>query len=290
VCVIGEQGLGDELFFLRYAPRLADIAQAVTYRADPRLATLLARAAGFERLAPAAEDTRAADVRLLAGDLPLALGFAPQSALAHAAGAFRRALPRELARCTRVFWPEPAPPLAITPMAERVRELRTRLAACGPAPYVGITWRAGTAPEQQSGGSWALYKSVELTALGGALRAARGTLLSLQRKPAQDETQTLARALGRPLHDFSGVNDDLEEMLALLSLIDDYVGPSNTNMHLRAAAGRTARVLVPSPAEWRWLRSGSASPWFPGFSIYRQSPQGDWSHALHALARDMAHD
>ena len=76
-------------------------------------------------------------------------------------------------------------------------------------------------------------------------------------------------------------------MLALLALIDDYVGVSNTNMHLRAAAGKTARVLVPCPAEWRWMASGS-SPWFPGFGIYRQALNGRWEDALTALRRDIS--
>lgn len=52
------------------------------------------------------------------------------------------------------------------------------------------------------------------------------------------------------------VNDDLEQMLALPSMIDDYIGVSNTNMHLCAAVGRSARVPVPSPAEWRWMAAG----------------------------------
>ena len=43
-------------------------------------------------------------------------------------------------------------------------------------------------------------------------------------------------------------------MLALLSLIDEYVGVSNTNMHLRAGVGKTAKVLVPAP------RSGAGWP------------------------------
>ena len=73
----------------------------------------------------------------------------------------------------------------------------------------------------------------------------------------------------------------------MVALIDDYVGVSNTNMHLRAAAGKTARVLVPCPAEWRWMASGS-SPWFPGFGIYRQALNGRWEDALTALRRDIS--
>jgi hypothetical protein len=89
------------------------------------------------------------------------------------------------------------------------------------------------------------------------------------------------------VHDLSALNEDLEAMLALLALVDEYVGVSNTNMHLRAGVGRTARVLVPQPPEWRWMAVGEASPWFPGFRVYRQHVDGEWRDALARLSRDL---
>jgi hypothetical protein len=76
-------------------------------------------------------------------------------------------------------------------------------------------------------------------------------------------------------------------MLALMSVADDYVGVSNTNVHLRAGAGRTARVLVPWPPEWRWTRDLPRSPWFPDFPLYRASKEGGWSEALARLASEL---
>ena len=35
------------------------------------------------------------------------------------------------------------------------------------------------------------------------------------------------------------------------------------------------------------MATGSESPWFPGMKIYRQAPDGDWSRAFEALARDL---
>jgi hypothetical protein len=58
-------------------------------------------------------------------------------------------------------------------------------------------------------------------------------------------------------------------------------------MHLRAGIGRTARVLVPRPAEWRWFPAGDESPWFPGFRIYRQRVDGDWGSAFNNVGRDL---
>jgi ADP-heptose:LPS heptosyltransferase len=100
---------------------------------------------------------------------------------------------------------------------------------------------------------------------------------------------SFAAALGRPVADFTAVNEDLEQMLALLALIDDYVGVSNANMHLRAAVGRQARVLVPAPAEWRWMAAG-ASPWFAGFGVYRQALDASWKDALAALRGDLSRE
>jgi hypothetical protein len=120
-----------------------------------------------------------------------------------------------------------------------------------------------------------------------ALRGVAGTLISVQRNPRADDTERLAALVGRPVHDLSETNEDLEEMLALLAVFDDYVGVSNTNMHLRAGTGKTAKVLMPWPAEWRWMISGRESPWFPGFRIYRQRADGDWKEALTTLAADL---
>ncbi len=76
-------------------------------------------------------------------------------------------------------------------------------------------------------------------------------------------------------------------MLALLALLDDYVTVSNTNVHLRAGAGRTSRVLVPNPPEYRWMAEGDESPWFQGSTVYRQRLDGDWGAAFQALSKDL---
>ncbi len=128
-------------------------------------------------------------------------------------------------------------------------------------------------------------KTVPLEALGAALRPIRATWISVQRLPVAGEREALAAALGGPVHDFSAANDDLEEMLALLSLVDDYIGVSNLNAHLRGAVERSMQVLVPHPPEWRWGIEGDRSPWFPGMRVLRQAQDGDWSTALASLAR-----
>jgi hypothetical protein len=55
---------------------------------------------------------------------------------------------------------------------------------------------------------------------------------------------------------------------------------------MMAGLGRTARVLVPYPPEWRWMSEGS-SPWFPGFTLYREPQSRGWTAPLAQLRSDL---
>lgn len=293
VCLVGEQGLGDELFFLRYAPLLKARGCRVTYHGGAKLASILARCPALDQAQPGIDSLVPADHTVLIGDLPYLLDDYPESTRLAASS---RQVERRPSTGTanwadswraRAFWPELPPALPLHPVAERAAVVSGRLRQFGPPPYVGLTWRAGTDIQMQRGRVWQLFKEMPFEPLAAALRRVEGTLISVQRNPRAGETDKLAALVGKPVHDFSAANEDLEEMLALLAVLDDYVGVSNTNMHLRAGTSKTARVLMPWPAEWRWMIAGHESPWFPGFHIYRQKPDGRWNEALTRLASDL---
>jgi Flp pilus assembly protein TadD len=252
----GEQGVGDVLFFLRFAPGLARRGAKLRFWGDARLLPMLRRTGLFAELVPAQDPAGAAPQERLVwvGDLPGFLGMGTE-------------------------FPSPFP-LAADPA--RKRSVEERLALLGPPPYVALTWRAGL----ERRGKAILAKAIEPAALGTALRGVAGTWVSVQRQPRAGELDALSAAAGVPVHDLSGANDDLEEMLALMAAVDEYVGVSNTNMHLRAGTGRAGRVLVPYPPEWRWV-GGGGSRWFPGFHVYRAAGANDWADALAALERDL---
>ena len=164
----------------------------------------------------------------------------------------------------------------------RVAKWRDTLEQAGPHPWIGITWRAGLPSLAHHRG---LSKNVPPAALAAAVAPLQGTVLSLQRNALPDDIALSCAALGRGIVDLAAANADLEDALALVSLLDRHVGVSNTNMHLAALSGGTADVLVPFPPEWRWGAEGGATPWFPGFRVHRQRRDGDWTQALAEIAR-----
>lgn len=288
IVLVREQGLGDEIFFLRFARVLLANGARITYRGSNKIRSLIERCGTALEIVAENASLPPSDAAMLLGDLPHALSAFPASEWRPAAERDEKAGVGVFPMRVSVFWPRVPDTLRIRPLETNVAHMRQRLNHAGAAPYIGVTWRAGTsAHEQQGDAAWNLRKEVALESLAGSLRDLPGTFVALQRNPRAGEVEALSGFLGRPVHDFSALNEELENMLAALTLIDEYVGVSSTNMHLRAAAGKPARVLVPCPAEWRWLASGPASPWFPGFLIYRQSPDGDWSSGLAKLRADL---
>lgn len=286
VLVRREQGIGDEIFFLRHLPALKARGAHVMVYASAKIAALISRSGAADAVFPDFSPPPPADIQILCGDLPHALHALSTSALPFCDKPCT--VQRDFPVWIGAHWPQPVSTLRIAPLPDARARVLAALAQAGPPPYLGLTWRAGTAAHEQLGQHWVLSKNIALDALGSALQSWPGTLIALQRHPAAGEIEQLSAASGRPLADFTAMNETLEDMLALLDCIDDYVGVSNTNMHLRAATGKIARVLVPNPAEWRWMHWGRQSPWFRGFRIYRQSLQGDWQAALAELAQDLA--
>jgi tetratricopeptide (TPR) repeat protein len=191
----------------------------------------------------------------------------------------------DLAYALQLLSREALPP----PLALRVDEAaraRTRqlLAQCGPPPYVGITWRAGSEPDSAAPAPWSpLSKEAPLTGMLAALGEFEGTVLAMQRKV---DAQELAGA--RPgVVDLSAHVGDLALTLALLAELDEYLCVPNTHMHMRIGAGGGCRILEPFPPDWRLEASGSTSCWYPGSRVYRQTRDGDWRAALDALREDL---
>lgn len=256
VIVERDQGLGDEIFFLRFMAEVRRRGARTCYIADPRLVPMLQRADLADEIVGTKQEADG-DIALHVGDLPYATDLKDNDEL--------------------------PPPVIIPPDPDRVAVIQQRLADFGPPPYIGVTWRAGTAGRRD-----AIFKEVPAEDFASTLKGINGTFIALQRLPAPGEIEEFSAVLGAPLHDLTALNEALEDIFALSGLLDEYVCVSNTNVHFRTAQGKSCRVLVPHPPEFRWMVEGNESPWFPGTGIYRQSRDGDWSAALTALKTDLS--
>ncbi len=252
-----EQGIGDELFFLRYAPRLLDLVTSLDYLVTPKIAPLVKQQ---EFLANVLENERDIDRNY---DLTISVGDLPY-----------------LFKSEEEYYP---PSLSLKPDSRLEAEVEKCLKDAGPPPYYGITWRAGQQVEKL------LFKQMPVEKLWETVKDLPGTILILQRNPTSEEIEKLgALKTDQNVIDMSTYNENIPKLLALLNLLHEYIGVSNTNVHLRQALGKPSHVFVEFPAEWRWMIQGNESPWFPGCSIYRQLPNKNWAQAVSHCKKELS--
>ncbi len=258
ILIYRDQGLGDEIFFMRFVPELKARGASVTYSGQSQLTPIFKRLDFIDTVLDENRDlvVDVPDFKYSAGDLPYLLGMKSDN--------------------------DTPSSIELSILPSKAKEIDQLLPRLGPPPYIGLTWRAGIQKRNR------LSKIVPQGPLAESLVSIDATFVSLQRNPYDGEIKMLGQNMGQPLHDLSDLNEDLELMLALLDRLNFYICVSNTNTHLRAGLGKRCHVLVPNPADYRWMHSGSESPWFPGSKIFRENHQDGWASALKDLSTEFA--
>lgn len=251
---VNEQGIGDEIFFLRFLPEICRLGAHVSYSPYEKM---------LETIEPWAKKY---DIDLYPNSIPT--------------------------HYDHIFAVCDAPLLAqhrTAPVPDSIRlevnldlkqEIENQFRDY-PRPWIGLTWRGGTKGDEKT-----LYKFVPLKGLLETLHHIPGTFFDLTRVADEEDQEIIEQYFPSTIVKTGDLCDNLESSLCLMSMLDDYIGVSNTNMHLLASIDKGARVLMTSLPEYRWGTSG-CSPWFKDFTVYRQEIGGDWASAFSTLRADM---
>ncbi len=256
VAVFADQGLGDEIFFLRFVPLLNSKGIFISYLPSAKLAPLLKCSS-----LPLVLEKQGATYWQLEPDLTLAvsdLGW-----LANKIG----------------IQPSGAPLLFDRAVLQKIDSAKRNDSSS--RPKIGITWRAGDPSKANS-----LSKEVALPQLLQSLKGLDVELVVLQRNPKIGEVQYIKANWENAVIDASKANDDLCEVASVLSSLDHYVGVSNTNVHIGAGLQLPTSVLLPAEGDFRWML-GERSTWFPDIPLYRESLSDGWKPALLALREEL---
>lgn len=260
ILVIKDQGIGDELFFLRFMPQFRSKGVKIDYLPSKKLIPVLNSVDIVDNILKNMPNKSEYFMCLSVGDLPYLLDHQDDSQ-------------------------NPAP-LTLNVNDSAVKTVENILKEFGPPPYIGLTWRAGGIVNNSRTGSY--LKEIDLDSLCKSIENLPGTIIAIQKNALHSEFDYISKQLNRPVLDTSIYHDDLEKILALLKLIDVYITVSNTNVHLREGLNKTSHVFVCSPPEWRWQENVTVSSWFPNSIIYRQSPDGSWANAISTLQKNLS--
>jgi tetratricopeptide (TPR) repeat protein len=243
-----EQGDGDTLQFVRYAPLVKRLGATVLLHCRRSLAALLTTCQGVDSVHVTGDPTPKFDYHVPLLSLP---------------GIFQTELDTIPAQVPYIWPPE-----------ELVGRWRGELPAGGPLK-VGIVWRGSPMHRRDRRRSIPLEHFAPLASIDGV------QLYSLQVGGGNDELRTFSAA--DRVIDLAGRIESFQDTAAIMRNLDLVVSCDSAPIHLAGALGVNVWAALPFSADWRWLSGREDSPWYPTLRLFRQTALGDWSAVFAAL-------
>jgi tetratricopeptide (TPR) repeat protein len=245
ILLYAEQGLGDTLQFVRYAPLVKSLGAMVIVECQRPLRPLLASCAGVDRLVAHGDELPAFDTHAPLLSLP---------------GILRTALDSVPAAVPYLA----AMPALVEAWGEKLRDLR--------GFKVGINWQG-----RPGAGSWRA-RNVPLRQFA-ALAAMEGVrLVSLQKGPGRGELAEVREhfPVFDPGEDVDQAAGAFMDSAAIMMHLDLVITSDTAVPHLAGALGVPVWVALPFAPDWRWMLDRPDSPWYPTMRLFRQRERGDW--------------
>lgn len=249
ILLYGEQGLGDVIQFVRYAPLVAQRGARVLLYCPPRLAGLLRRLPDVAEVVPTDRPAPETDWICPLLDLPGVLGTDIDS--------IPGACP---------YLPSRTPASRLLPATRQFR--------------VGIVWAGNPANHRDR------HRSCRVDDFAPLLDLAGTEFLSFQVGPRAAELRNsgwrgLIGEAGDQLAPFEATADALAE-------VDLVITVDTAMAHLAGALGRPVWTLLAFAPDWRWLLGRIDTPWYPTMRLFRQPAPNDWAGAFRAVRRVLA--
>jgi hypothetical protein len=271
-----EQGLGDTLQFVRFAPHVKRRGGRVVVACPESLVRLVTRCRGIDEVVDWLKPLPDYDVQCSLLSLPAVLHTTLANLPAEVPYLFADARTivhwRTVVECT----------LGLRHSSKGGVDDRARVFK------IGIAWQGNRENKVDR------FRSFPLAFFAAVAALPSVRLISLQKG---EGTNQLAELNGRfpvaVLNDHGSAFGDERDFLdtaAVMSGLDLVITPETAVAHV--AGGLGVRVWVPlsTVGDWRWLIDREDSPWYPTMRLFRQSRLGDWQSVFDRIARALAQE
>lgn len=252
-----EQGLGDDIQFLRFLPQLAALNPAkivlITHNAIRPLLTALPE-----------------NVTVLPSGAPLEGQYdcwVPLMSLPQRLGTTEASIP---------------PPMFLDIEPGRIEAWRTGIAPSRVTLNVGVCWAGNWLHKNDA------HRSIALSTFGKLFEAEGVNFVSLQQM-RPDETELFAKLKEEHPNLRAMFFNNFRDTAAAMLSLDMVISVDTAVAHLSATLGVPTKILVPAfSTDWRWMRGREDSPWYPAAKLYRQPKAGDWASVIARLRNELA--
>lgn len=254
-----EQGLGDIIQFVRFAPMLTARGARVVLEVPRGLVRLLQQIEGIAEVVETGGKPRT-HLHCPIASLPGLLRIVPS------------ALPK-------------APYLRLPSPSQASAALRAKATAgAKDALVVGLVWSGDPRPGQIAANLIDRRRSTSLDTFAPLFEVPGVRFLSFQLGTARKQIAET----GLPITDAMDEVRDFADTAALLPATDLLISVDTSMVHLAGAMGFPVWMASRFDGCWRWEEQRNDTPWYPTMRIFRQSSLGNWAGLVSELKRALA--
>ena len=243
-------GLGDTLQFIRFAPRIRELAASLTLEVQPALKTL------FSELLKT--NTNFADQVITWGD--------PEPYWNTQV---------EVSELPRIFRVSANDLLTHWPYLSRNGANRRRLAIPGTPLRAGLIW---------AGGGFDPARSIPAHFLNPLIDTPGVQWYSLQ----AGEQHAEAARWGNQVNKICDRSTCILTVAREMAELDLIVTVDTMNAHLAGSLGCPVWTLLPFACDWRWMLEREDTPWYPSMRLFRQPESGHWEQPIRRLVHQLS--
>ena len=246
-----EQGLGDQIQFVRYADRLSQQGATVVVECNKALISLFKSCPGVTNV-------------IEKGTVPSETDF--YSPILSVAGILKENLSRH--HTTPYLY---ADAVLIDQWARRLQHLD--------GFKVGINWQGSTT---YKGDQW---RSIPLAQFSDIATLDHVQLVSLQ-KGQQGVSQIPDFLIDHELLDIEKITQNqsnLPDAAAIIMNLDLVITSCTAIAHLSGALGVPTWVALCQSSDWRWLTHRDDTPWYPNVRLFRQQTHNNWNDVFQQM-------
>ncbi len=248
ILLISDQGLGDAIQFIRYAPLIAQKGGKIIVVCQEPLLRLFNNVFGIEQVITEA---------LVEFDV-----YAPLMSLPYLMGTTLENIP------DRIPYISAVQPYSFTLQTPPQTKLK-----------VGIVWAGSPGNQNDRNRSCDVKHFLSIINIPGV------AFYSLQKEPKAAE---LARidTLGK-VEDLSKKLNDFADTATAIAQLDLVISVDTSVAHLAGAMGKPVWLLLSFVSDWRWMLEREDSPWYPTIRLFRQPELGEWSSVFQQVANEL---
>jgi tetratricopeptide (TPR) repeat protein/glycosyltransferase involved in cell wall biosynthesis len=242
-----EQGVGDAIQFIRYAPLLKARGAGRVYLECPYpIVPLLSGVRGVDGVVARGTALPRYDVHANLMSLPGLVGT------------------------TLATVPAEVPYIPVEP-----RAARDFVRAPSGALAVGIVWAGNPIHARDHLRSAPLASFLSLARIPGV------AFFSLQK--GEGAERELSEQGSGVVHNLAPHLEDFRDTAAVIQALDLVITVDTSVAHLAGALGRETWLLLPHVPDFRWMVEREDSPWYPTMRLFRQPRVGDWESVFTAV-------